>query len=70
MQLCYRGICYESQSATLPTVESGYSPKFRGCQYHLRRVAVNLETHRRVSDKEEIRYRFLGQTYSRPHILI
>lgn len=77
MHLCYRGIRYESQSVTLPTVEGGHSAKFLGLQYPVRRAAVNLAitdkpglAYRGISDVEEIKGRFLGHFYSRPRVLI
>ena len=70
MQLCYRGVRYESKNITLPTVESSHSAKFRGCRYSLRQEVVKLKSYWRVSDRKEIKFTFLGQIYYRMHSLI
>lgn len=71
MQLRYRGIPYESNSITLPVVETETKAQYGENAYSVRCLATNLEianqntlAYRGISVIEDIQRRFLGCTYS------
>lgn len=77
MQLCYRGIRYESNPVVLTTVGTEAQGRFMGSPYTVRQSAVNLEiadklglVYRGICDTEEQKYRFLGRSYYRPRVFV
>ena len=77
MELCYRGICYQSNPSSIELSRKRNTLKFRGCTYELNRGVIDVENlpndkvvYRGVSVASGQKIRFLGRYCERRKIIL